>query len=356
MPVQISRLPEVTGLLLVLALLLGCGGSPAAATVRTTVTTVPDQVALAPGQRALLRVTVRPVPANRKVVLQRHLAGRWVDQSATVLGTTGRARFRLAPMAGSAQTYRVRLPRSAAVSRAVTIRLRPLWRPAVGVSWQIQLSGVVDLSVSASVFELDGFDTSASQVQALHGSGRRAVCYFSAGSWEDWRPDAGSYPASVLGASNGWPGERWLDIRQIAVLKPILDRRLQMCRDKGFDAVDPDNVDGYANRSGFALTAADQLAFNRWLAAEVHAFGMSVGLKNDLDQVPDLVGAFDFAVNEQCFEYAECAALAPFPAAGKAVLQIEYSTDPTSYCPDSRARGLSSVKKNLDLGVYRRSC
>jgi hypothetical protein len=32
--------------------------------------------------------------------------------------------------------------------------------------------------------------------------------------------------------------------------------------------------------------------------------------ENDLDQINGLAAYFDFAVNEQCFEYSECAALA----------------------------------------------
>jgi hypothetical protein len=48
---------------------------------------------------------------------------------------------------------------------------------------------------------------------------------------------------------------------------PILAARIDACRAKGFDAVEADNVDGFANSSGFALTAADQLAYNRTIAA-----------------------------------------------------------------------------------------
>ena len=77
---------------------------------------------------------------------------------------------------------------------------------------------------------------------------------------ENWRLDAGSFPASVKGGSNGWPGERWLDIRQLSVLEPIMDKRLAMCAAKGFDAVEPDNMDGWQNRTGFPLTAQDQLS------------------------------------------------------------------------------------------------
>jgi hypothetical protein len=230
------------------------------------------------------------------------------------------------------------------------------WKPVRGSSWQIQYTGTLDTSVAAAVYNVDGFDTSAQTVAALKASGRHAVCYISAGSYEDWRPDAASFPASVLGLSNGWAGERWLDIRRLDVLQPILTSRIRMCRDKGFSAVDPDNVDGYTNRTGFPLTGADQLTFNRWLAATAHAHGLSIGLKNDLDQIPALVGDFDFAVNEQCFQYDECSALRPFTDAGKAVFHIEYSTSPASYCPTTTAMGFSSLLKKMDLSAPRQAC
>ena len=88
----------------------------------------------------------------------------------------------------------------------------------------------------------------------LHALGSDVVCYLSAGSWENLRPDAGDFPARVMGRSNGWPGEQWLDIRKIGVLGPIMKARLDMCAAKGFDAVEFDNVDGYQNRTGFPLT------------------------------------------------------------------------------------------------------
>ncbi len=120
--------------------------------------------------------------------------------------------------------------------------------------------------------------------------------------------------------------------------------------------VEPDNVDAYQNSSGFPLDAADQLAFNRWLATEAHERGLSIGLKNDLDQVADLEPDFDWALNEQCYEYAECDLLQPFIDAGKAVFGVEYSGDETVFCPYFNALGYSWLKKDLDLGVWRIDC
>jgi hypothetical protein len=230
------------------------------------------------------------------------------------------------------------------------------WKPSTTTTWQIQLTGSVVQTVDAQVYDIDGFDNPASVVSSLRATGSRVVCYISAGSYEDWRPDAAKFPAAVLGKTNGWPGERWLDIRRLDLLSPIIGARMDMCKAKGFDAVDPDNVDGYTNSTGFPLSAADQLAYNRFLAAAAHARGMSIGLKNDLDQIAALVPSYDFAVNEQCFEYGECDTLKPFITAGKPVFNIEYQGSTGTFCPASRSLGFMSVKKTLSLDAFREKC
>ncbi|MEU5362750.1 endo alpha-1,4 polygalactosaminidase [Streptomyces sp. NPDC005925] len=230
------------------------------------------------------------------------------------------------------------------------------WQPRPGTDWQWQLSGRLDTSADVPVYDIDGFDHSAGTVAALHRDGRKVICYVSTGAWEDFRPDADDFPDEVLGRANGWQGERWLDIRRRDVLEPLVAARLDMCRAKGFDAVEPDNMDGYRNRTGFPLTAADQLRYNRLVARLAHDRGLSVGLKNDLAQIPALVGAFDFAVNEQCAQYDECDALTPFVEAGKAVFHVEYELPTRRFCPGARRLGLSSMLKKYDLGAWRSPC
>ncbi|MFG3151150.1 endo alpha-1,4 polygalactosaminidase [Streptomyces sp. NPDC048219] len=230
------------------------------------------------------------------------------------------------------------------------------WRPRPGTAWQWQLSGRLDTTVDVPVHDIDGFDHTAATVAALHDDGRKVICYVSTGAWEDVRPDAAAFPRSVLGEGNGWEGERRLDIRATDVLEPLMAERLDMCRDKGFDAVEPDNMDGYRNETGFPLTAGDQLRWNRLIARLAHDRGMAVGLKNDLDQIPELVGDFDFAVDEQCAQYGECARNKPFVDADKAVFHVEYELPADRFCAESRALGLSSMRKTYELGAWREAC
>lgn len=250
-------------------------------------------------------------------------------------------------------------PSASGSTPAPTRTARPgkkLWQPRPGVAWQWQLDGKVDPSADVPVYDIDGFENSAADVARLHRDGRKVICYINAGAWENFRPDKDDFPRSALGASNGWEGERWLDIRRLSALRPVMERRVDMCRDKGFDAVEPDLVEGYTNDTGFPLTASDQLAYNRMIAHIAHARGLSVGLKNDLQQIPKLLRDFDFAVNEECAQYDECAELSPFIAADKAVFHVEYQEPTSAFCAESRRLKLSSMRKRLELGVWRQPC
>ena len=200
------------------------------------------------------------------------------------------------------------------------------WVPALSDTWQWQLNGSLNTSYIASVYDVDLFDTPQTTIDALHAQNRKVVCYFSAGSGEDWRPDYGGFAAADLGAAlAGWAGERWLDTRSASV-RSVMTARLDLAVSKRCDGVEPDNVDGYANTSGFPLSAATQLDYNRWLAAQAHARKLAIALKNDLEQLPDLQGDFDFAINEECFALNECSAYASFIALGKPVFNAEYAS------------------------------
>jgi hypothetical protein len=117
----------------------------------------------------------------------------------------------------------------------------------------------------------------------------------------------------------------------------------------GFDAVDFDNVDGYANDTGFPLTGAHQLAFNRMLAKMVHARGLAVGLKNDMAQAAELRADFDFAVNEQCFAFHECSVYDPWIKSGRPVVQIEYAGDTAHLCAVANKKNRDAMRKALSL-------
>ncbi len=232
-----------------------------------------------------------------------------------------------------------------------------VWQPSPNTSWQWQLQGEIDTTFDVDMYDIDLFDVPQSVIDKLHKDGRIVICYFSAGSFEPWREDAKDFPESVKGKKlEDFEEERWLDISQLATLAPIMRARLDLAVQKKCDGVEPDNVDGYTNDTGKPLTAKDQLEYNTFLAKEAHARGLSVGLKNNLEQVLELEPHFDWALNEQCFQYNECDRLLPFIRAGKAVFGVEYEIEAKDFCHLANAMNFDFLKKDYDLESERIAC
>jgi hypothetical protein len=236
-----------------------------------------------------------------------------------------------------------------------------IWVPALKTSWQWDLSSeTIDTSLEVNMYDLDLFDTDASVVEGLHNQGSRVICYINVGAWEDWRPDKDQFSDDVLGKNyEGWPGEKWLDIREIDELAPIMRARFDECQAKGFDGIEPDNIDNYTNDTGFPLTYQDQLMYNIWLVNEAHARGLSIGLKNDPEQAQDLLPYFDWALTEDCFDQGWCDDLSIFVEAGKAVFSAEYTDkdiELNDICPEAERLNFNLIMKHRELDSYLETC
>jgi len=236
----------------------------------------------------------------------------------------------------------------------------PWWSPTPGLDFQVQYVGEIDLDVRVDVIALDLYETTVDDIDYLHDNGTKAICYLNAGAWEAWRPDRDDFPASVLGAKyHDWPGERWLDIRQLEALIPILETRLELCRSKGFDGVDADNLDGYDNPTGFAISPEDQIRFNRWLAQAAHHRGLGIGLKNNPEQAATLLEDFDWITTENCFKQDWCQEVNSFVQAGKPVFAIEYRQEGMrlhNFCDQAAALGMDAILKNKRLDAWLAAC
>lgn len=231
-----------------------------------------------------------------------------------------------------------------------------IWQPKPGTTFHWQLTGRIDTSLDVDMYDIDLFDTPKFIIEELQADGKVVICYFSAGSFEPWRSDARDFPAEVRADKMQHWNEWWLDIRYIDVLQPIMTNRMDIAVEKGCDGVEPDNVDAYANRTGRPLTADDQLRYNKMLAIEAHKRGLSIGLKNDLDQVEELEPYFDWALNEECISYNECERLLPFIRAGKAVFGAIYEYHADDFCDYTNSLGYSFWQKSYDLDASGRSC
>jgi hypothetical protein len=276
------------------------------------------------------------------------------------------------------------------------------WDPAAGARWQYQLesadknlksTGGIDVKicqppagagpcVRPQVFDIDLYqdgqvsgnnhtvDTAA--VNAIHRRGGHAVCYLSAGTAERFRPDYDKYVQfdrthdhSLIGKpfSGRFPNEYWLNINDGRGQRDFILRQLaartRKCANAGFDGVEYDNVETYAQPTrvtGWRVSAHTQLIFNAALAKIARANGLAVGLKNDLGQVPKLEPKFDFAVNEQCFQYHECTnnpspGYRSFLRDDKPVFQVEYRILPSRFCGKANRLGISSIKKAKNFSL-----
>ncbi len=235
------------------------------------------------------------------------------------------------------------------------------WQPVVGASWQIQFTGdAIDTGLDVDIYNLDLFDTPVELVQQLHSDGKRVMCYFNVGAWEDWRPDAADFSAEVLGNEyEGWPGERWLDVSNVDALEPIMLARLDLCAAKGFDGVDPDNLDGFNIDTGFELTSDHAIVYITWLAEEAHACRLAFGIKNVPELAVQLEPYADWVLTESCFDQGWCEDLLPFLSNGKPVFAIEYVENGTTledFCALAEEMQVSAILKTRELDAEVQYC
>ena len=149
-----------------------------------------------------------------------------------------------------------------------------------------------------------------------------------------------------------------------------MEARIKMCKDKGFDSVEPDEIDGVTNNSGFPLTKEDQMKYNFYIADLAHKYGLSVAFKGNLDSVGvspwdpnnaslvnQYVSKYDWILNEECYQYKECDDnLKPWSNAGKSVFQVEYKTATFNFCPNANANNWNAMKMPLNLDGGRWPC
>lgn len=246
-----------------------------------------------------------------------------------------------------------------------------VWKPVNGTSWQYELLNRINKTSTDGfdIWDIDLFDNNATMISSLRGNGARVICYFSAGSYENWRPDEQNFDLADLGRSlNGWPGERWLNISSQNVRK-VMVARLDLATEKVCDGVDPDNVDGYDNDNGLGLTQADSVNYLEFLADAAHHRNLSIGLKNAGAILPNVIDIMQWSVNEQCVQYDECDVYAPFIQQGKPVFHVEYpkgdsisnndgasKQDVETICNNEQSLGFSTIMKNIVLDDWTESC
>jgi hypothetical protein len=143
---------------------------------------------------------------------------------------------------------------------------------------------------------------------------------------------------------------------------------LRQCADKGFDAVEPDIDDSYTDSTGFHITEAENIRYDKTLGAYAHRLGLAWGQKNG-DQDPAFSAALepttDFLLDEECNFYQTCQIVAPpYLKAKKLVLNAEYTNDwgrhPLAdlrkFCAADEAAGIDGTLFTAALAGQRNPC
>lgn len=241
---------------------------------------------------------------------------------------------------------------------------KDIWTPSLNVTWDYHLKDIPDsVNATVRVYDIDLFDADTSDIELLHDEGHKVICYFSAGSYENWRPDKGNFSASDLGNNlSGWPGERWLNVTSQSV-RSIMEARIDLASEKNCDGVDPDNIDGYDNDTGLELTENDAVDYVEFLSEYAHAQNLSIGLKNGGAIVDRVFNVTEWVVVEQCIQYDECEDYQPYVEEGKPVFNVEYpdrsslsASGVSKYCNYKDSVGFMTILKNLDLDGWIESC
>ncbi len=231
-------------------------------------------------------------------------------------------------------------------------------QPGASFDWVLseRLKGVP----SVDVVDLDLFDADAAIISKLNAAGKKTVCYINVGAWENWRPDKDRFAATSIGKDyDGWPGEKWLDIANQKAIAEIITARLDLCKQKGFWGVEPDNINLHEQDTGFKIARQQQIDYNIWLAAEAHKRGLSIGLKNVPDLLPDLLQHYDWALLEDCFAQRWCNQFKPMLGASKAVIAVEYTDSKINFkafCNDAKIIGYFPILKKRELGTWSKRC
>eukprot|EP00752_Nemacystus_decipiens_P006046 g5457.t1 len=246
------------------------------------------------------------------------------------------------------------------------------YQPPLGTTWEWQIDGlpIPGGNGAGELHNVELYDIDISYPSAvvadLQSKGKKVMCYVSAGTAEEFRDDINLFPEEVkggivsFGEGDTFPDEKWLDLRRLDLVASIMLDRLDIMKAKGCDAVEWDNADLPVHSLGLSdggqVTVGVQIAYNAWIAAQTHARGMGVAMKNNNEAAAFLVPNYDMVVNEECWINGNCNNYWPWIKAGKPVLNTEYFTTRCMYCTQANLMDMSTIKKVPDLTSCRVDC
>lgn len=240
------------------------------------------------------------------------------------------------------------------------------YKPTIGdtFEWRLDSIGLNEVNqYSCDIIDIDAFSASKELIDAFHARGIKVIAYISVGTIENYRPDAALLPTDIIGEIYpSWPDERFLNIREIDKMRAFISSRFDMIKQKGFDGIEPDNMDGYGEENGFQLTLDDTKLFCDWIIEEAHSRGLSIGQKNTEELVPVMYKKFDWVLTEDVFDANTQNDYSQYISLGKPVFSAEYTdamgiSDFNSLvCPLANQMKYYAFLKHRDLNQWTYVC
>lgn len=240
------------------------------------------------------------------------------------------------------------------------------FRPTIGQTFEWRLDSIRTDEADhyhCDIIDMDAFSASPELIDALHQKGIKVIAYISVGTFETYRPDLALLPEEVVGnIYPDWPDELFLDIRKIELLKPFIESRFDMIKAKGFDGIEPDNIDIYGEETDFDLTLDDCRKYCEYLISEAHERGLCIGQKNTEELVPLMYDEFDWVLTEDVFHQNIQSEYSPYIAIGKPVFCAEYTDEmdaehfSTFVCHEAKQFKYYPFLKHRDLNQWTYEC
>ena len=305
----------------------------------------------------------------------------FVNGSATAAATpTGTSATISGLTASTAYTFTVKARDAAGNRSAATAGLQVTTSAASGGGivlppqngkWDYQIGGPYTPATGVQVVSRDRTVAPA--------AGKYNICYVNVGQTQpdEGTPNANAYgttawwlanhPNVILKGSNGQPivDPNWdevvFDVRTAAQrteLASVITPWFLQCKNDGYNAIEPDNIDLEVRSSGLE-THAQVREYLKLLVTYAHSIGLAIGQKNAttdendnpewLTDGPTFNGGtgFDFAIAEECGAFTECGTFtAMYPGR---VFVVEYANAGYSAACSAVGSTNSVIQRNLDV-------
>ena len=231
--------------------------------------------------------------------------------------------------------------------------------------WILDTDDISEIKTSSQIVDLDVLDTEKTTIEKLKKQWKVVIWYINVWAIENYRDDYKNFPKNVIWKTySWWEDEKYLDVRKYEDFKKYILNRLDIAQEKGFDWIEPDNMDTYDNFSEtwFKILQWDMKEYLTWLNIEVNKRWMFLIQKNAPELSLKMEKKFDAALLEWAFYNNFEDDFKNYIKNWKKVFNVEYTDNTTkkyfleNICPKSKKMWFISILKNRNLDDFIVNC